>query len=142
MNIDRRASVPYSATQMFDLVNDIESYPKFLHWCNSARVDHRFDDRLEATIDVGARGVHKRFSTRNTLNRPHRIDMKLLAGPFRQLEGAWTFTDRPEGGCEVRLTLSFQVSHSPLNMLFAVLFEELVRSQISAFTERAKVLYG
>lgn len=127
---------------MFDLVNDVESYPRFLHWCSSARVDRRADDAIDATMHVGLRGIHKRLSTRNRLARPNRIDMKLLDGPFRQLEGAWTFTERPEGGCEVRLSLSFQVSHSPLSMLFAVLFEELARSQVGAFSARAEELYG
>lgn len=142
MNFDRSARLPYSANQMFDLVNDVEAYPEFLQWCSCAKVERRFDDGLDATIDVGIKGVNKSFSTRNRLDRPHRIDMELLNGPFHHLEGAWVFADQPDGGSEVRLYLNFQVSHSPIDRVFALLFQELVRSQIRAFSVRAKQLYG
>ena len=142
MKIDRSEHVPYSPDQMFDLVNDIEAYPEFLEWCLAAKVENRFDRGLEATIDIGFRGVNKSFATRNRLDRPHRIDMELLSGPFSHLEGAWIFSGTAGVGSEVRLVLNFQVTRSPFSRVFALLFEDLVRSQIKAFSARAKELYG
>jgi len=142
MKIDRSEHVPYSPDQMFDLVNDIEAYPEFLQWCLAAKVENRFDRGLEATIDIGFRGVNKSFATRNRLDRPHRIDMELLSGPFSHLEGAWIFSGTAGVGSEVRLVLNFQVTRSPFSRVFALLFEELVRSQIKAFSVRAKELYS
>ena len=139
--VRRRASVRFSPSQMFDLVDDIERYPEFLPWCRRASVRKRTEDQVEATVEVGVRGIHKAFSTRNALDRPHRIDMKLLTGPFRSLEGSWSF-DETESGCNVSLSLDFEVSHSPLNLLFSTVFEEIVRSQVAAFTKRAEQLYG
>jgi ribosome-associated toxin RatA of RatAB toxin-antitoxin module len=127
---------------MFELVDDIASYPDFLPWCQRATIQKRCDDLVEATLDNGLGGVHKQFSTRNRLVRPERIEIELLKGPFRSLEGAWTFEEREEGGSDVGLALKFEVAHSPLNMVFALLFEEVVRSQVAAFTSRAESLYG
>ena len=140
--VRRSAQVPFSAEQMFDLVDDIASYPEFLPWCQSATVQRRTEDLAEATLEVGVAGVQKRFSTRNRLDRPHRIELQLLKGPFRSLDGAWTFADHDEGGSEVDLTLNFEVAASPLQMVFGVLFEEIVRSQVTAFIDRAKAKYG
>ncbi len=127
---------------MFELVDDIARYPEFLPWCQRATIHLRSSDVVEATLEIGLRGVHKAFSTRNCLDRPGRIEISLLKGPFRSLEGAWTFDDRDEGGSEVGLTLDFEVVRSPLNLLFSVVFEEVIRSQVAAFTSRAEALYG
>ena len=128
--------------QMFDLVDDIESYPEFLPWCQRADIRRRTEDVVEATLDVGLGGVYKQFSTRNRLLRPQLIEIKLLEGPFRSLDGAWHFEDLGESGSNVSLKLDFDMSLSPLNMAFAVLFEEVARSQVNAFTSRAETLYG
>lgn len=140
--VRRREQVPYTAEQMFDLVNDVESYPAFLHWCRGARVESRDGDSMVASIDVGVGGIHKSFKTRNTLDRPRSIRMALVAGPFRRFSGEWRFTPLAGGGTEVALTLEFEVSPSPFNIVFSLVFEELVRSQVSAFIARARVLHG
>ena len=141
-SVRRSAQVRYSASQMFELVDDIASYPEFLSWCQRATIQRRTKDLVEATLDVGLGGVHKQFSTRNRLDQPRRIAIELLKGPFRSLEGAWTFNDDDDGGSEVSLALDFEVAHTPLDMIFAALFEEVVRSQIAAFVSRAEALYG
>lgn len=140
--IQREARVPYTASQMFGLVNDVESYPAFVHWCRDARIERRDGDTIEAAIDIGVSGIHKSFRTRNTSYPPRRIVIELLSGPFRHLDGEWTFEDLPDGGCKVSLLLSFEVSAFPLNSLFSLVFEELARAQVEAFIARARVLYG
>ncbi|MGI9258487.1 MAG: type II toxin-antitoxin system RatA family toxin [Gammaproteobacteria bacterium] len=140
-SVRRRQRVSFSAEQMFDLVDDIERYPDFLPWCQKAIIKSRTEEQVEASVEVGLRGISKEFSTRNRLERPRCIDIQLIRGPFRKLEGAWTF-DATDQGCEIALSLDFEVSHSPLNLLFSTIFEEIVRSQVAAFTARAEKLYG
>ena len=127
---------------MFDLVNDVEAYPGFLPWCESATVEHASADRLEATLHVGVGPVRKRFSTRNRLDRPRRIEIELLQGPFRKLTGEWRFDDVAGDGCDVVLALDFEMSSLPLKLVFEAIFEELARSQIDAFVTRAGEVYG
>jgi len=140
--VKRKAHVPYSAEQMFDLVNDVESYPKFLHWCHGARVDVRGADTLEATLDIGVLGFTRSFRTRNTLSRPEKIGIELVSGPFRRLRGEWRFSSPPAGGTDVALSLAFEVTLSPFGAVFSRVFEELAGAQMTAFVERAAKLYG
>ena len=139
--VKRSARVPYTTEQMFDLVNDIEQYPKFLHWCRGARIDLKQGNTVEATLDIGVLGFHQSFRTRNTLERPHRIGIDLVSGPFRRLRGEWRFVAAPDGGSDISLTLAFEVTLSPFGAVFAKVFEELAAAQMTAFTERARKIY-
>ena len=140
--VKRSARVPYSTEQMFDLVNDIESYPKFLHWCRGARIDLAQGNAVEATLDVGVLGFHQSFKTRNTLKRPERIGIELVSGPFRRLRGDWRFVAAPDRGSDISLDLLFEVTLSPFGAVFGKVFEELAAAQMTAFTERARKIYG
>lgn len=140
--VKRSARVPYTTEQMFDLVNDVESYPKFLHWCRGARIESSQANTLEATLEIGVLGFQQRFRTRNTLQRPERIGIDLVSGPFRRLRGEWRFAATPEGGTNITLTLTFEVTLSPFGVVFAKIFEELAVAQMTAFVDRAKRIYG
>ncbi len=140
--VKRSARAPYTPEQMFDLVNDIERYPKFLHWCRGARIDRVQGNTLEATLDIGALGFQQSFRKRNALSRPDRIGIDLVSGPFRRLRGEWRFTPAAGNGTDVSLTLSFEVTLSPFGVVFAKVFEELAGAQMRAFLDRAKVVYG
>ena len=140
--VKRSARVPYTTEQMFDLVNDIEQYPKFLHWCRGARIDLKQGNTVEATLDIGVLGFHQSFRTRNTLERPKRIGIDLVSGPFRRLRGEWRFVAAPDGGSDISLTLAFEVTMSPFGLVFTRVFEEIAGSQMTAFVDRAKALYA
>jgi ribosome-associated toxin RatA of RatAB toxin-antitoxin module len=134
--VKRSARVPYTTEQMFDLVNDVESYPKFLHWCRGARIESKQGNTVEATLEIGVLGFHQRFRTRNTLQRPERIGIDLVSGPFRRLRGEWRFAAAQDRETDISLTLS------PFGVVFAKVFEELAVAQMGAFVERAKKIYG
>ena len=140
--VRRQQDVPYTPEQMFALVNDVESYPQFMHWCRGSTIERATDAEVVATLEIGIGGLRKRVTTRNTLDRPRRITMDLVAGPFSDLRGNWGFEATPDGGCTVQLNLDFEVVNTPLIVLFATLFEELVQSQVAAFVSRADAVYG
>jgi len=127
---------------MFDLVNDVERYPEFLHWCKGARIDARHGNTVEATLEIGAFGVQQSFRTRNMLRRPERIGIDLISGPFRRLRGEWRFAPASDGGTDISLSLQFEVTLSPFGTVFARVFEELARSQVTAFIDRAAEVYA
>jgi ribosome-associated toxin RatA of RatAB toxin-antitoxin module len=139
--VHRSADVPYSAAQMFALVDDVESYPEFLPWCRDASVVQIDSDRKDARLDIGFAGLHKHFTTRNRASPARWIEIGLIEGPFRSLSGRWTFEDLTTGGCRIELLLRFEVSGAPLNFVFATVFEEIVRTQVNAFIARARQLY-
>jgi ribosome-associated toxin RatA of RatAB toxin-antitoxin module len=140
--VQHSARVPYTTEQMFDLVNDVERYPEFLHWCRGAKIDARQGGTLEATLEIGVLGFQQSFRTRNTLQRPERIGIDLVSGPFRRLRGEWRFAPASGGGTDVSLSLLFEVTLSPFGVVFGRVFEELARSQMAAFSKRAADVYG
>jgi len=125
---------------MYALVNDVEAYPQFLNWCSGARIIAADAAQMTAELDVRFGGIGKSFSTTNSLQPPHRIGVQLRNGPFKSLEGAWTFTETP-AGCMIALDLDFTVSASPLGFILSGAFEEIVRSQMDAFIQRARSVY-
>jgi ribosome-associated toxin RatA of RatAB toxin-antitoxin module len=140
--VHRSAEVPFSAAQMFALVDDVEAYPEFLPWCRAAAVVQLESDLKDARLDIGIAGLHKHFTTRNRASPPHEIDIALIEGPFRSLSGRWRFEDLATGGCKIEVLLRFEVVGAPLGFVFATVFEEIARTQVNAFIARARQLYG
>lgn len=139
--IARSAIVEHSAERMFALVDDIESYPRFLPWCRAAKVDERTAGRVEATLSVGMRGLKQTFSTRNELNPPEAMDMRLLKGPFRHFAAAWRFKPLSGTACSVEFSLEYEMA-GPLARMLEPLFDHIADTMVDAFTRRADDLHG
>jgi ribosome-associated toxin RatA of RatAB toxin-antitoxin module len=140
--IQRNALVPYSTRQMFELVNNIEDYPRFLPWCSGCKILSQTDQVVEATLEIVWSGIHKSFTTRNTLYPVERMDMKLVEGPFRQLEGRWGFMPLGEQGCKVHMELEFELAGGFMDKLFQPIFNNIANSLVDAFCKRAVEVYG
>ena len=89
--VHKTVLIGYSAQQMFALVERVEDYPGFLPWCESSRVHERTENTLFASIQINYRGIKLSFTTKNTQSAPVLINMQLVEGPFRALEGRWSF---------------------------------------------------
>lgn len=85
--ISRTALVPYSAEQMYQLVNDVQSYPEFIPGCTGSRVLESGPTQMTAAVDVSKAGISKTFTTRNTLTSNQSILMHLVDGPFKKTDG-------------------------------------------------------
>lgn len=140
--VRRQALVPHSAEEMFDLVNDVDAYPEFLPWCSDASVREEGEGWRVASISIAKGGVGKTFTTRNTLERPERLTLELVEGPFRHLTGVWTFDSLGDDACKVSVHLRFEFSSGLMNMVFGPVFNQISETMLDAFVRRAKVLYG
>jgi len=140
--VQRSALVPWPAADMFALVNDIEAYPQFLPWCRAAQVLARADDGITARLDIARGGLHKSFTTRNTLVPAERIHMTLVDGPFKTLDGEWRFTALGEAGCKVSLDVRFEFSSRMLDLMAGPVFEQICKTLLDAFVKRAGDLHG
>jgi ribosome-associated toxin RatA of RatAB toxin-antitoxin module len=140
--VTRNALIPYSAEEMFGLVDDIDSYAQFLPWCSHSEVLARSDTKVDASLEVHKGSVSKTFSTRNTNTGNEAIDIALIGGPFRHLEGGWKFEALGEQGCKVTLTLEFQFQSRLVDAMFGAFFEETCNSLVDAFIGRAMTIYG
>jgi len=140
--VHKSALVKFSAQQMFDLVNDIESYPKFLPWCSGSRILKREDNIVEAELIIAKGGFKKAFSTRNTIDPGGKITVSLLEGPFSHLEGVWNFMPLREDASKISLDLEFEMPGALASLAFGAVFNQICNTMVASFTERAKVVYG
>ena len=140
--VSRSALVPYTAREMFTLVDDVEAYPEFLPWCSDAAVRNRTTDTVEATLELHKGSLSNHFTTRNTRIEFESIGISLIGGPFRHLEGGWRFTDIGEEGCKVVLELDFEFNSRFVDLVFGSYFEETCNTLVDAFTRRAKAVFG
>jgi coenzyme Q-binding protein COQ10 len=141
--IHRSALVPYSAREMFELVADIPSYPKFLPWCGGAQILSReAEDAVIASIDIDYHGVHKTFTTRNLLQRDKAMEIRLLDGPFSFLQGFWNFAALGDGASKITLDLEFEVANRLVGTVLTPVFSKLANQLVDSFHRRARALYG
>ncbi len=140
--IEKSALVPYSPAQMYALVDDIEAYPQFLPWCKSSVVVFRNEDEVEASIDLAKGGLQKTFTTRNRLQQNKMIEMRLVEGPFKHLEGFWRFDALGDDACKVRLDLEYEFSGTLLKMTVGPVFNQIANTLVDAFCKRATEIYG
>ena len=140
--IKRSALVAYTARQMFELVNSIEEYPRFLPWCRGSQVITRADTEVEASLEITWSGIHKSFTTCNHLYPYERIDITLVKGPFRHLEGRWEFIALGEQGCKINLELEFELTGHLVDKVFQPIFHHIANSLVDAFCRRAVDIYG
>ena len=141
-HIQRSALLPYPAQALYDLVNDVASYPEFLPWCSSSTVLEETDTLMRASLEVAKGGLSQRFVTRNTLVSGQSIEMNLEDGPFSQLHGVWQFKALTDKACKISLDMSFEYSGSLVRATLGPLFNQAANTMVDAFCQRAKQLYG
>ena len=152
MEIHRQALVRFTPEQMFDLVNEVEAYPRRFDWCLGAAVSEHDGEHLVARLDLRFAGITQHFSTRNTLDRPHTIKMQFVDGPFDWLHGVWGFMPlggdtgaagaTAPAGCKVSLDLDFEVSNRLTGFAFRLGFQKLADRMVDDFCAEAKRAYA
>lgn len=140
--INRSALVPYTPAEMFSLVNDIESYSQFLPWCKSSRVLSRNDDEVRASLELARGGFEKAFTTCNRLQKNKMIEMRLVEGPFRHLDGFWRFEPIGEHACKVSLDMDFEFSNKLVGLAMGPIFNQIANTLVDSFCKRAIDVYG
>ncbi len=140
--INRSALVPYSPAEMYALVNEVETYPEFLPWCKSSRVLSRDEDEVRASLDLARGGFEKSFTTCNRLQKNKMIEMRLVEGPFRHLDGFWRFETLGEHACKVSLDMDFEFANKLVGMAMGPIFNQITNTLVDSFCKRAIDVYG
>lgn len=139
--------LPYTAQQMFDLVADVASYPKFLPWTAAARIRSRTPieggELVIADLVISFKVFRERFGSRvEILQDRMLINTEYLDGPFKYMKSSWGFRDLPEGGCEVDFFVDFEFRSAILQGIIGVVFNEAMQRVVRAFEARAAELYN
>jgi len=142
IEIRRSALVKYSPAQMFDLVNEVEAYPKRFSWCVGAEVVERHGDSLVARLDLKFAGFHHSFTTRNVVDPPRRLQMDLVDGPFQSLFGVWEFIALGDVGCKVAFALDFEYAGRLGGAALKLGFQGLAGRMVDDFCREAERIHG
>lgn len=140
--VQRSVIVPYSAREMYELVDRVELYPEFMPWCGGASETPIDGNRTHATIDIDYHHIRQSFTTENTKRPPELIEMELRHGPFKRLDGHWRFISLGDNACKVEFRLHYEFSHKLLEKLVGSVFHRIAQSFVEAFTRRAEQVYG
>lgn len=141
-HIQRSALLPYPAQALYDLVNDVASYPQFLPWCSTSEVLEESEAQMRASLTVAKGGISQRFITRNQLVPGESIVMDLEQGPFKQLHGVWHFKALTDKACKISLDLAFDYDGPLIKATLGPLFNQAANTLVDAFCQRAKQLHG
>jgi len=136
-SIRRSALVEQPAGRMFDLVNDVNAYPRRFNWCSRAEIVEDRPDCLLARLDLGWGSFRTWFMTENHLQRPHCIDMRLRDGPFRHLHGRWVFQPLTDSACKVSLELEFKPASVLLGKMLVLGLQGLADRMVNDFVRVA-----
>jgi len=140
--INRSALVMYSAEQMYQLINDVNAYPRFLPDCSDSKVISQDENSVTAALLVSKGALKKWFTTKNKLIPNKEIQLTLVDGPFKQLQGSWQLVSLSDDACKVSLTLEYEFSNKMFDLAFGRVFNHLTNNMVQAFTQRAKDVYG
>ncbi|HEY8354769.1 MAG TPA: type II toxin-antitoxin system RatA family toxin [Methylophilaceae bacterium] len=140
--VEKTVLVAHSAARMYALVDAVEHYPEFLPWCGGVDLLKRDDDFTSATLHIDYHGIRQNFTTENKKVFPSLMDIKLVQGPFRHLEGVWRFIPLADDACKIEFRLNYEFSSALLEKLIAPVFSHIANTFVDAFVERAEKVYG
>ena len=141
--ISRNALVPYDVVEMYQLVDDVEAYPLFLPWCRSTEIVSRNDEEVQASIEIDKGALNKSFTTINRLQKNKMIEMRLVKGPFKHLQGYWRFDAlKSSKACKISLDLDFEFESKLIGLAVGPIFNQIANSMVESFSKRAIEVYG
>jgi coenzyme Q-binding protein COQ10 len=140
--------VRHAASEMFNLVADVDRYPEFVPLCRALKVKSRTPKEdgaevLVADMTVAYKLVRETFTSRVTLDRPKlQILVEYLSGPFSRLQNRWVFRPVDERSCDVEFFIEYEFRSRVLAALMGAMFDAAFRRFAEAFEKRADQIYG
>lgn len=142
MPIAKTALVAYTQKQMFDLINDIDNYPKYLPWCSKTTIISCNQEQTTATLYIEYFKFKTHFSTKNINTPQNKIEIQLKDGPFKSLDGLWEFIALGDDGCKINFYLNYEFSNRILEKILNPVFGYLMGTIVNSFVKQAHTLYG
>ena len=140
--VEKSVLIEHSAQQMFDLVDRVEDYPQFLPWCNRTELKYRDAHKTAATLHINYLAVKSHFTTENAKEAPTLMNIRLVDGPFRRLEGTWRFRPLAEHACKIEFQLAYEFSSRMFEKVIGPVFSNIANTFVDAFVRRAAQVYG
>jgi coenzyme Q-binding protein COQ10 len=129
-SFSNKRRVLHSASEMFDLVADVERYPEFVPLCQALKVRQRTPKPDGTEIVIADMTVS------------FKLTVRYLRGPFSNLENRWTFEPKGENACDVGFFIAYEFKSRMLAILMGSMFDAAFGRFSAAFEKRADKVYG
>ena len=137
---EERATLHYSADELFAVVADVKDYPAFVPWCSGARLQREDEREIIAELVIGFGPFQESFTSQITLDRPRQVLVHAVDGPLEHLTNSWTFI--PAGDAtQVDFIIDFQFKSHLLDHVASGMFHEATTRMMSAFESRVHLLH-
>lgn len=140
--VEKTVLIEQSAERMFELVDRCEDYPAFLPWCSHTEVKFRDAMKTVGTLHINYHAVKSSFTTENDKVFPNSMNIRLVDGPFRRLEGTWRFKALAENACKIEFRLHYEFSSKLFEKVIGPVFSHIANTFVDAFVRRANQVYG
>src|ERR1017187_260732 len=140
--VEKSVLIESTAGQMFDLVDRVEDYPKFLPWCGGTELIERTEAKTAARLHINYHGLKAHFATENAKEAPNWMTISLREGPFRQMDGLWRFTPLGDSACKVEFRLHYEFSNRLLEKALGPVFHHIANTFVDSFVNRALHIHG
>ena len=135
-----------NVNKVFEVVTEVENYPKFIPWCHGARVISRSEDEIIADLIILFKAVNLKYTSRVTIENNIKndgialIETKMIKGPFNFLESRWKIKKIDETSTYVDFNIKFLLKSTLLEKLLTPLFNKACSKILNSFDEYIKNL--
>ncbi len=135
---------PHLPERMFDLVSDLESYPRFIPNCKAMAVKPDPNDASVryATMTIKFGPITQSYTSKVTLDsNALTITAVAVDGPFSYLDSKWTF-EREGEGTRVRFDIDFKFNNPLIAAVAEPAFAAKQDEIMDAFATEADRRFG
>ena len=122
---------------IFNLINDINSYPNYLPWCTKTEVTEKPGHSIIGKIFISKSFINWNFSTKNTIKKNESISLELVDGPFESLNGKWSFSVIDGFNTRVSLEINYKFKSSLIELSIEPIFTSIMNSILKSFIQEA-----
>ena len=147
LKYEKSRILPYTPKQVFDLVADVESYPRFLPWCLRVKKLTKGKKSFLAEMEVGNNFFKETFISKDVLvspttRTPGKIEVFYKIGPFEYLNNHWIFHNYGMRRCKLVFFINIGMHKGLLGDMFSNVFFLAAEKLTLAFEMRARYLYS
>ena len=135
--INKSEKINVNKETIFNLINNVDEYEKFLPWCSSSIILSDDDETMSAEIEISKSLVNWKFTTKNIIQKYKIINLHLIDGPFTHLEGYWKFDEIDKYNTNVTLYLEYKFDNKLIEMSIKPVFSTIMSSILDSFISEA-----
>tara|TARA_Y100000768_G_C23935685_1_gene662438 strand:+ start:216 stop:656 length:441 start_codon:yes stop_codon:yes gene_type:complete len=135
--INKSENINVELVIIFDLINNVENYDKFLPWCTDSNILSDDGNVMVAEIAIDKNFVNWKFKTENSYKQNQIIELKLVEGPFNKLDGYWKFSKIDKHNTSVKLYLEYEFDNKIVELSIKPIFSSIMSSILDSFISEA-----